>query len=396
MNLKRKFKMKKTAIALTVAALVATSAQAAPQANTFYAGAKAGWASFHDGFNQFKQYNQEAEYSGVKAKGTVKLDKSDLTYGVYGGYQITNHFAVELGYENFGSAKGSFTLDINGGHFDESNGGNPVVDAKKKSTTIVSAKMINHGPVLSLKASYPIFDNLDVYARVGAALVRSTYKFTQSYTETNGTDVKVSPADVQKKSSTKVSPVFAGGIEYAFTPNLAARLEYQWIKGVGKLKDTAGARIDFTPSIGAVTAGISYRFGQTPMMVPEVVNKEFKLKSDVLFAYNKADLKAEAKAALDSIYAEIAPLKSVSVDVAGYTDYLGSGNYNLALSQRRADTVANYLASKGVVAEAITATGYGEANPVKAPQCESVKGRKALIACLAEDRRVEISVKGTK
>lgn len=352
MNLKRKFKMKKTAIALTVAALVATSVQAAPQANSFYTGAKAGWATYHDGLNRFDDKTAEDQKR-------YKLNRDSVAYGVFGGYQITNNFAVELGYDYFGKAKGTNRAN---------NKGNLSVES--------------HGLQLTLKASYPVIKNLDVYARAGAALVNTRYKATPSIPEL-------------KTKATKVSPVFAGGLEYAFTPALAARLEYQWVRGVGKVVIN-NSRFDFTPSIGAVTAGISYRFGQTPMMVPEVVNKEFKLKSDVLFAYNKADLKAEAKAALDSIYAEIAPLKSVSVDVAGYTDYLGSGNYNLALSQRRADTVANYLASKGVVAEAITATGYGEANPVKAPQCESVKGRKALIACLAEDRRVEISVKGTK
>ena len=66
------------------------------------------------------------------------------------------------------------------------------------------------------------------------------------------------------------------------------------------------------------------------------------------------------------------------------------------LSQRRAETVANYLVSKGVAPQSISATGYGEANPVTGNTCDAVKGRKALIACLAPDRRVEISVKGTK
>ncbi|NBI41017.1 porin OmpA [[Haemophilus] felis] len=343
--------MKKTAIALTIAALAAaTTAQAAPQANTFYAGAKAGWASLHDGVEQFK--------------GTdVKVKRNDATYGVFGGYQITNNFAVELGYDYFGKGKAS------------------KADSK--------AQMLNHGAQLTLKASYPVLENLDVYARAGAALVKTKYKYI---------DVNA-PNNSFSKSSTKVSPVFAGGLEYAFTPALAARLEYQWVKGVGKLTDPAGNREDFTPSIGSVTAGISYRFGQTPKapMVAEEVSKAFTLKSDVLFAFNKADLKPTAQEALDGIYAEVSPLKSLAVAVAGYTDYLGSDAYNLELSQRRADSVATYLANKGVAPEVIKATGYGEANPVKGEQaCKAVKGRKALIACLAEDRRVEISVKGTK
>ncbi|MDY4594590.1 MAG: hypothetical protein SO424_06005, partial [[Pasteurella] aerogenes] len=59
-------------------------------------------------------------------------------------------------------------------------------------------------------------------------------------------------------------------------------------------------------------------------------------------------------------------------------------------------TVANYLVSKGVAQDVISATGYGEANPVTGATCDTVKGRKALIACLAPDRRVEIAVKGNK
>ncbi|NBI43614.1 porin OmpA [[Haemophilus] felis] len=344
--------MKKTAIALTIAALAAaTTAQAAPQANTFYAGAKAGWASLHDGVEQFK--------------GTdVKVKRNDATYGVFGGYQITNNFAVELGYDYFG---------------------------KGKASKADSKQMLNHGVQLTLKASYPVLENLDVYARAGAALVKTKYK----YIDVNTPDKSFS------KSSTKVSPVFAGGLEYAFTPALAARLEYQWVKGVGNDNKLSSLtqRVDFSPSIGSVTAGISYRFGQTPKapMVAEEVSKAFTLKSDVLFAFNKADLKPTAQEALDGIYAEVSPLKSLAVAVAGYTDYLGSDAYNLELSQRRADSVATYLANKGVAPEVIKATGYGEANPVKGEQaCKAVKGRKALIACLAEDRRVEISVKGTK
>ncbi|WP_315496998.1 OmpA family protein, partial [Haemophilus parahaemolyticus] len=69
---------------------------------------------------------------------------------------------------------------------------------------------------------------------------------------------------------------------------------------------------------------------------------------------------------------------------------------NLKLSQRRAETVANYLVSKGQNAANVTAVGYGSANPVTGNTCDAVKGRKALIACLAPDRRVEVQVQGSK
>ncbi|MGY4677264.1 porin OmpA [Pasteurella sp. P03HT] len=353
--------MKKTAIALTIAALAAASvAQAAPQANTFYVGAKAGWASFHDGLNKLNYSNNDVSLS-------TKNDS--VTYGVFGGYQITDHFAVELGYDDFGRAKLKLA---------------PKVQAPIESMTI--AKHTNHGAHLSLKASYPVLEGLDVYARVGAALVRSDYKIADELAATG---------EIVRNHSLKVSPVFAGGVEYAFIPELALRVEYQWLKGVGKYKTASGHQVDYSPSIGSVTAGLSYRFGQTVAM-PEIVSKTFTLNSDVTFGFDKADLKPAAQNVLDGIYGEIAQLKAASVAVSGYTDRLGADAYNLKLSQRRADTVANYLVAKGVAQNAIMATGHGEANPVTGNKCDAVKGRKALIACLADDRRVEIAVKGNK
>ncbi|MGR6659724.1 porin OmpA [Avibacterium paragallinarum] len=344
--------MKKTAIALAIAGLTAASvAQAAPQANTFYAGAKAGWASFHDGLNQFEDQ--------ANAQGTLR---NSVTYGVFGGYQITDNFAVELGYDDFGRAK-----------------------LRQEGETV--RKHTNHGAHLSLKASYPVLEGLDVYARVGAALIRSDYKPTK----------RAAPNETHEHSL-KVSPVFAGGLEYNLPslPELALRVEYQWVNKVGRWEND-GSRVDYTPSIGSVTAGLSYRFGQSaPVVEPKVVAKTFALNSDVTFAFGKANLRPEAQNVLDGIYGEIAQLKSVQVDVAGYTDRIGSEAANLKLSQRRADTVANYLVSKGVAQEVISSTGYGEANPVTGAKCDAVKGRKALIACLADDRRVEISVKGNE
>ena len=149
--------------------------------------------------------------------------------------------------------------------------------------------------------------------------------------------------------------------------------------------------------MGTVALGLSYRFGQgAPVVAPEVVNKTFNLNSDVTFAFGKADLKPQAQGVLDGIYGEIAQVKSANVKVAGYTDRIGSDAYNQKLSQKRAETVANYLVAKGVSQNAISATGYGKANSVTGNKCDAVKGRKALIACLADDRRVEIAVSGTK
>ena len=355
--------MKKTAIALVVAGLAAASvAQAAPQENTFYVGAKAGQASFHDGIKD----------------NLGSYHRNSVTYGVFGGYQILNRdnlgLAVELGYDDFGRVKGR---DLGKTDF----------------------KHTNHGAHLSFKGSYNLggltsaLEGLDVYGRAGVALVRSDYKFY---------DVNGARVHSEGRHSLRTSGMFAAGVEYALPslPELALRLEYQWLTRVGKFRtqDTANSSIDYNPWIGSINAGLSYRFGQgaAPVVAPEVVSKTFNLSSDVTFAFGKANLKPQAKATLDGIYGEIAQINNANVAVAGYTDRIGKDAPNLKLSQRRADSVANYLVAKGVPAQSISAVGHGKANPVTGSTCDAVKGRKALIACLAPDRRVEIAVNGTK
>ena len=90
--------MKKSLIALAVSGLaVASVAQAAPQANTFYVGAKAGWATFHNDVNQLdSKYANDSRYAGPTAYG---INRNSVTYGVFGGYQIIDNLAVELGYD---------------------------------------------------------------------------------------------------------------------------------------------------------------------------------------------------------------------------------------------------------------------------------------------------------
>ena len=359
--------MKKTAIALVVAGLAAASvAQAAPQENTFYAGVKVGQASFHDGIRD-------------QAPG---YHRNSFTYGVFGGYQILNQdnlgLAVELGYDDFGRVR-------------------------SRSDAQPLGKHTAHGAHLTLKGSYDVgslvgLNGLDFYGRAGVALVRSDIKITKAAYAADPQENATFDGK-RKQHNLHVSPVFAAGLEYAILPELAARLEYQWVNKVGRFNDEDGHRVNYSPWIGSINAGISYRFGQgtAPVVAaPEVVSKTFNLNSDVTFAFGKANLKPQAQAALDGIYGEIAQVNNAKVAVAGYTDRIGSDAGNLKLSQRRADTVANYFVAKGVSADAISATGYGKANPVTGATCDQVKGRKALIACLAPDRRVEIAVNGTK
>lgn len=113
------------------------------------------------------------------------------------------------------------------------------------------------------------------------------------------------------------------------------------------------------------------------------------VEAEKLFGFDKAKISDNGKQALDAAAEKIiANPKITLVVVTGHTDRLGSYEYNQKLSEQRAKQVGDYLSSKGVDASKIVTTGRGESVPVVA--CEGIKNRKALIECLAPNRRVEI------
>ena len=134
-----------------------------------------------------------------------------------------------------------------------------------------------------------------------------------------------------------------------------------------------------------------------PAPAPEPVTvQKVNLSADALFAFNKATLKPNGKTTLDDFVRDLGNAHYDAVKVVGHADRIGSHSYNQKLSVKRADSVKDYLVSKGVPADKITASGVGETQPVTKPgECVGRKSPK-LIACLQPDRRVEIEVTATK
>ena len=79
-----------------------------------------------------------------------------------------------------------------------------------------------------------------------------------------------------------------------------------------------------------------------------VSQSKITLQADTLYDFNKSDLKPEGKATLDKIAADLSKIKLEVIIAVGNTDSVGTDAYNMALGQRRAQSVKTYLVSKGV------------------------------------------------
>lgn len=108
---------------------------------------------------------------------------------------------------------------------------------------------------------------------------------------------------------------------------------------------------------------------------------------DVLFAFNKAELTPQAAPRLDKLASFLRQFPDRRLLIEGYTDSVGSDGYNQDLSQRRAQSVRDALAQRGVDPSRITAMGYGKGFPVA--DNTSPEGR-------AMNRRVEIVIADDK
>jgi OOP family OmpA-OmpF porin len=85
---------------------------------------------------------------------------------------------------------------------------------------------------------------------------------------------------------------------------------------------------------------------------------------EVHFATDSSVLTDEDKALLDKMIVNLKRLNFVTGEVDGYTDSTGSAAHNQALSERRAQSVADYLTSNGISGGRLSVKGYGEENPV--------------------------------
>ncbi len=138
-----------------------------------------------------------------------------------------------------------------------------------------------------------------------------------------------------------------------------------------------------------------------PVVQAKNVFVPYTMQSEAFFAYNSTELSEHGKQKMnDEIIAKMqeSPRDEIVV-VTGYTDQIGSEDYNMKLSQRRADAVKTYMVDQGIDGDRIETVAKGEADPIVS--CDNIKGKanhknKALITCLQPNRRIVIDLSGEK
>jgi OOP family OmpA-OmpF porin len=342
--------MHKSPLAVAVLAVMATGLSYAGQdPGTWYGGIAAGQSSF-----------ESIELSTPLAVPHSD-DKNNPAGRLFGGYQINHWLSLEGGYNFLNS------MDVG------------VVGSAMRP------ELELQGIDLTAKAGVALSDSFDLYARAGAF-----------YYQADVNDLNMDDSDW--------APVAALGGEVAVNESVALRLEYQRVYNMDSADDI-GAEFDNH----LVSLGLIYRFGQsksepvavapTPAPAPAMVKstQEFHLSSDVLFGFDKSGLSKEGEDALVDLVKKIREdgFEYESARVEGHTDRIGSDAYNQKLSEARAATVADFLASQGLPAESIKFVGLGESQSVIGDQCKGIN-RKELINCLGPDRRVVIKIDGVK
>lgn len=321
------------------------------------------------------------------ASSTITNDRRDLAFKVLAGYQMNRYFALE------------------GGYFDLGKFGYTATTAPAGTLT---GEARVRGLNLDLLGRLPVTDKFSVFGRAGV-----TYAQTRDSFRGTGLVVVNNPNPSERDTNMK----FGVGMEYAFTPSLAARAEIERYR----INDAVGNRGD----IDMASIGLIYRFGakspspvprvmQEPVVVaaapapapvapvpaapPPVLKKKVTFSADSLFDFDQATVKPAGRQDLDRFAADLRGTTYETIEVAGHTDRLGRVAYNEKLSTRRGEAVKSYLIdSAGIPGAKINAIGKAASQPVtKAGECQGSKATRQLITCLQPDRRVEVEVSGVK
>lgn len=281
------------------------------------------------------------------ATSSIADDNSATAYKLFGGYQYNKNLAVEAGYFDLGQF-GYLATTVPAGTL----------------TGNIKLKGLN----LDAVGMLPLDEKFSVFGRLGLSYAQARDNFTSTLAV---------PAPTTPSPSKNALNYKAGlGIQYDFTESLGVRLEaerYRVNDGVGNKGD-----------INMYSVGLIYRFNEKKpapkaaapapvvaaapvryVIVPVVKTQQYCSFLDIAFEIKQEGLQREDKEKLAVLGTYMNKYPDTTAVIEGHSDNVGESDYNLKLSQKRAESVVDYMVKEHHIdASRLTAVGYGETRPI--------------------------------
>ena len=139
----------------------------------------------------------------------------------------------------------------------------------------------------------------------------------------------------------------------SFTQEVKPHVRYVML---GTCKGYLNHKEELTVDTSSVSREYVLQFPLANINVPVLIR-------NVFYAFDSAELTANSTMALDSLVDLLNENPNVTIELAAHCDYRGKDEYNQRLSQRRAESVVNYLLQHGIADDRLTPVGYGESRP---------------------------------
>jgi OOP family OmpA-OmpF porin len=313
--------------------------------------------------------NDDRIRSGLQSSGftVTSIDDDDKSFGfkLLGGYKINKNFAVEGGYFNLGKF----------GYTANTTAGSQTGSAKQQGLNLDGVGIL------------PLTQKLSALGRVGLT-------YTQAKATYSGVGVS-DPSPSKSEASYKLGL----GVQYDLTDSLGLRGEVER----HRINDAIGN----DGSAHMFSVGLVYYFGGGEKAAPRAATPQPAAAAPVLvivpivaktqqycsilvvqFDINRTTVQRDAEEKIEKVAIFMRKYPDTTAVIEGHTDEVGTSADNLRLSQSRADSMVNYLASRGIARSRLQAVGYGETRPIADNQTQIGKrlNRRinAVIACATD------------
>jgi len=304
-------------------------------------------------------------------------DNRGNSYKIFSGYQLNRNFALEAGYFDLGEF--GYTATVPAG------------------TRIGKIKL--KGLNLDVVGSMPVSEKFSMLGRLGLNYAQAKDEFTSTGTV---------PAPTTPSPSKSALNYKAGmGLQYDFNKSLGMRAEAERYR----IDDAVGNKGD----INMFSLGLVYRFGETKpapvqkaapppivaaapilVIVPVVKMQKYCSILDIQFEIKQDEIQREEKEKLAVVGTFMNKYPDTTAVIEGHSDNVGEHEYNIKLSQRRAQSVVSYLMDNFHISSTrLTAVGYGNTRPIadnSTREGQQMNRRiNAVIACAKDVAGLKVS-----